>query len=161
MGLDNFGNIVGNISLSAGSTVTPTIANESTGNWTLTGNSSVSGSALSNAGTINSEAASTLSGLASLTNTGTIEADGFVLSIGTSGAAITNSGTFEVANGILTVGDAVAGTGSAVIDNDGLLSFQSNVASTQTVTFTGSADFFTHAQLAYEIFGFRIPIFWI
>jgi VCBS repeat-containing protein len=52
---------------------------------------------------------------------------------------ITNSGLLEASTGgMLVVDDAVAGTGSETIGNGGILEFASSVASTQTLTFTGS-----------------------
>jgi Cadherin-like/Nidogen-like/FecR protein len=52
---------------------------------------------------------------------------------------ITNNGLLEVATGgTLVVDDAVVGAGSEKIGAGGILEFGSSVASTQTVTFTGS-----------------------
>jgi len=68
---------------------------------------------------------------------GTIDADnaGFSLTLNT-GATITNSGTLEANGGSLVVNDAVTGTGSGMITGGGTLTFNGNFQ--QNVTFSGA-----------------------
>ena len=87
--IDNFGHLVGNAT-----GYNATFTNEIGGDWSLNGSSVFTGaSTLVNSGLIDSNGVSAISGLLSITNTG----------------------TFEVQSGILTVGGPMTGAGNVVI----------------------------------------------
>jgi hypothetical protein len=116
--LDNFGSLTGDIALSSGPSVTPTITNEIGADWSLNGSNQVTGSALTNNGTIDSNGTSVLSGLTSLTNAGTIEVQSGSLQLGAS--------------------SAISGTGTLKIDTGATLEITSGVSSSETVVFNST-----------------------
>jgi len=111
--IDNFGHLVGNAT-----GYNATFTNEIGGDWSLNGSSVFTGtSTLVNAGLIDSNGVSAISGF----------------------AGITNTGTFEVQSGILTLGGPMTGAGTVVIygatmefggASDANVQFTSNVSGT-------------------------------
>ena len=112
--IDNHGHLIGDVSAH-----NVTFTNESDGDWSMNGTSAFTGS-LSN----------------TLINAGTVESNGTSIVSGLTG--ITNTGTIEVQSGSLDLGAAVSGTGNLKIDAGATLELAAGASSGQTVTFSAA-----------------------